>query len=85
MKGKTEQIQDYGSLFQMVSLPAAVAKGCSLQKEFLKISKNSDETINVGVSFLVKLQASSCNLIKKRLWHRCFPVKFANFLRTPFL
>ena len=22
------------------------------------------------------------NLFKKRLWHRCFPVKFANFLRT---
>ena len=25
-----------------------------------------------------------CNFIKKRLQHRCFPVKFANFLRTPF-
>ena len=24
-------------------------------------------------------------LLKKRLWHRCFPVKFAKFLRTPFL
>ena len=23
-------------------------------------------------------------LLKKRLWHRCFPVNFANFLRTPF-
>ena len=22
-------------------------------------------------------------LLKKRLWHRCFPVNFANFLRTP--
>ena len=21
--------------------------------------------------------------IKKRLWHRCFPVKFVKFLRTP--
>ena len=21
----------------------------------------------------------SCNLIKKRLWHRCFPVNFENF------
>ena len=26
-----------------------------------------------------------CNLIKKRLEHRCFPVKFTNFLRTPIL
>ena len=24
-------------------------------------------------------------LLKKRLWHRCFPVSFAKFLRTPFL
>ena len=27
----------------------------------------------------------SCGFIKKRLWHRCFPVNFAKFLRTPFL
>ena len=26
-----------------------------------------------------------CNFIKKRLYHRCFPVNFAKFLRTPFL
>ena len=24
------------------------------------------------------------NLLKKSLWHRCFPVNFAKFLRTPF-
>ena len=24
-------------------------------------------------------------LLKKRLWHRCAPVNFAKFLRTPFL
>ena len=24
-------------------------------------------------------------LLKRRLWHRCFPVNFAKFLRTPFL
>ena len=24
-------------------------------------------------------------LLKKRLWHRCFPVNFGKFLRTPFL
>ena len=23
-------------------------------------------------------------LLKNRLWHRCFPVNFAKFLRTPF-
>ena len=24
-------------------------------------------------------------LFKKRLWHRCFPVNFVKFLRTPFI
>ena len=27
----------------------------------------------------------ACNFIKKRLWHKCVPVNFAKFLRTPFL
>ena len=26
----------------------------------------------------------SATLLKKRLWHRCFSVKFVKFLRTPF-
>ena len=31
---------------------------------------------------LVKLRPAT--LLKKRLWHRCFPMNFAKFLRTPF-
>ena len=27
----------------------------------------------------------AANFIKKRFWHRCFPVNFAKFLRTPVL
>ena len=27
----------------------------------------------------------SLTLLKKRLWHKCFPVNFTKFLRTPFL
>ena len=27
----------------------------------------------------------SATLLKKRLWHRCFPVNFVKFIRTPFL
>ena len=47
----------------------------------MKISQNSQENTYVGVSFLIKLQGSgACNFIKKRLWHRCFPVNFAKFL-----
>ena len=35
------------------------------------------------VSFLIKLQPAT--LLKKKFWHRCFPVNFAKILRTPFL
>ena len=31
------------------------------------------------------LRPEACNFIKMRLWHRCFPVYFAKFLKTPFL
>ena len=33
-------------------------------------------------SLIIKVEA--CNFINKRLQHRCFSVKFAEFLRTPF-
>ena len=49
---------------------------CSIKKVFLEISQNSQE--NICARDLKK------NL-KKNLWHRCFPVNFAKFLRTPFL
>ena len=41
---------------------------------FLEISQNSQKNTCARFSFL-----------KNRLWHRCFPVNFAKFLRTPFL
>ena len=36
-----------------------------------------------AISSGVKLKQNA-TLFKKRLWHRCFPVNFAKFLRTPF-
>ena len=36
--------------------------------------------------FLIILQAlGPATLLKKRLWHRFFPVNFVKFLKTPFL
>ena len=53
---------------------------------FLEISQNSQENTCARVSFLIKLQGlSPATLLKKRLWHRCFPVNFVKFLRTPLL
>ena len=45
----------------------------------------SQENTCAKVSFLIKLQARPAVLLKKRLWHRCFPVNFAKFLRATFL
>ena len=42
------------------------------------ISRVLDETLSRGCLRLA-------TLIKKRPWHRCIPVSFAKFLRTPFL
>ena len=52
---------------------AATRGGVLLKKVFLVIWQNSRKT------------PEACNFIKKRLWHRCFPVYFAKFLKTPFL
>ena len=54
---------------------------CSVKKLFLEISQNSQENSCARVSFLIKLQPWG----KKRLWHRCFPLNFSKFLRTPLL
>ena len=65
----------------------AVAQACSAEKMLLQISQNSQKNICARVSFSIKLQAlgpRSATLLKKRLWHRCFPVNFVKFLRTPF-
>ena len=35
--------------------------------------------------FISSTKLRPTSLLKKRLWHRCFPVNFAEFLRTPFL
>ena len=49
----------------------AVVQRCSIKMVFLEISQNSQEN------------TWSTTLLKKRLWHRCFPVNFLKFLRTP--
>ena len=64
----------------------AVPKRCSVKKVFLKILQNSQENTCDRVSFFNKVAGlRPATLLKKRLWHRCFPVNFAKFLRTPFL
>ena len=47
---------------------------CSVKNIFLEISQSSQENTCARVSFI----------LKETLWHKCFPVDFAKFLRTPF-
>ena len=57
---------------------------CSVKKGVLRnFLENSQESTCARASFLIKLQAPA-TLLKKKLWHRCFPVNFAKFQRTSF-
>ena len=55
---------------------------CSVKKGvFRNFTKFTGKNKCQSLFFLIKLQA----LLKKRLWHRSFPVNFAKFLRKHFL
>ena len=70
----------------------AVVQRYSVKKLFLKFRKFTGKHLCQSL-FFNKLQAyvklvpllRPATLLKKRLWHRCFPMNFAKFLRTPFL
>ena len=55
-------------------------RGVLWKKVFFEISQNSQENTCARVSFL-----RPATLFKKKLWHSCFPVNFAKFLRPTFL
>ena len=59
------------------------------EKVFLEIPQNSQENklkaSGQGLLFNKVAGLRPATLLKRRLWHRCFPVNFAKFLGTPFL
>ena len=64
--------------------PEAVARRCSIKKVFLEISQNSQENICATVSFLIKLQASACNFIKKKTLAQAFSCEFCEISKNTF-
>ena len=60
---------------------------CSIIKgvlrNFAKFTGKQHQCQNLILNKVAGL--SPATLLKKRLWHRCFPVNFAKFLRMPFL
>ena len=60
----------------------AVVQSCSVKKDVLRnLAKFTGQHLCQSL-FLIKLQVSARNFIK-RLWRRCCPVNFAEFLSTP--
>ena len=58
----------------------------SVKKVFLKMLQNLQENTSNRVFFSIKLLLYQITiLLKKRLWHLCFPVNFRKFLNKPSL
>ena len=64
----------------------------SLEKQGTRFREVFPTEKRVAIVFRISHQRYSMKkdlrpavLLKKRLWHRCFPVNFAKFLRRPFL
>ena len=62
-KGHINRLSISSVVLNKVNFSEAVVQGSSVKKE--RFSQNSQENICAKVSFLIKLQASACNFIKK--------------------
>ena len=76
--------KDFTKFLQFRAKFHAVAQRCSVKKVVLEIPQNSQKNTCARASNKVA-GLRPATLLKKRLWHSCFPVNFAKFLRTPFL
>ena len=61
-------------------------QSCSMKKGVLRnFTKFTGKQLCQSLFFDKVAGLRAATLLKKRLWHRCFPLNFAKFLRTPFL
>ena len=61
-------------------------KSRSSQRRFSRnFSKFTGKHLRQSLSFNKVAGLKAATLLKQRLWHRCFPMNFVKFLRTPFL
>ena len=59
---------------------------CSMKKGVLRnFTKFTGKQLCQSLFFNKVAGLRPATLLKKRLWHSCFPVNFVKFLRTPFL
>ena len=57
---------------------------CYVRKVFLEILQNSQENTCSRVSFLIELQASTCNVIKKETLTQMFFCEFCEIFKNTF-
>ena len=74
-----------GKTMKWLSISRSNHRRCSVKKCYKKFRKFHRKTSMLESLFNKVPCLQVCNFIKKRLQHRCFPVKFAKFLRTPIL
>ena len=68
----------------VVFLTEAVIRRCSVKKVFLEILQNSQKNTCARVSFLIKLQTSACNFIKKETLAQVFSCEFCKISKNSF-
>ena len=57
---------------------------CSMKKSvFRNFTKSTGKHLCQNLFFNKVVGLRPATLLKKRLWHKCFPMNFAKFLRTP--
>ena len=61
-----------------------VSRKCPVKKIFLKIWQNSKENTCARMSFLIKLQAPACSVIKKETLVQVFFCKFYKIFKNTF-
>ena len=59
-----------------------VAQRCSVKKVFLEISQNLQENTCASISFLIKLQVSTCNFVKKETLSQVFFCEFCEIFEN---
>ena len=85
-KDRLKAVNICGSISTWFSIlqPEQVAHRFSPKQVFLKMLQNSQENYLCQSLFFNKAGLRPATLLKKRPWHRYFPVNFAKVLRTPF-
>ena len=81
-------ISSFNIRISSLSLYRSSHRRCSVRKDVLRNFPKFTGKHLCQSLFLIKFQASGlrpATLLKTRLWHRCFPVNLAKFLRTPVL